>query len=336
MLKFYVLVGALLVAGSKQQPPVSEVSNSTTPTLKPIIYIICDIISDRSCLASLPLEDIAKEAKSFSSIYINITVSRLQLNTTVNFSELKALTINGDLESNTNVTCVRNNAGLVLHNIEKITFTNMRIVHCGAMIHILPSTIYSSAVTILHCGGVNVNNVNVMKSKGTGFTILNHDGGFVLIESSQFSENALPLDDPEYSGVTGGGGVYIGGFEQDPMSPITFKFNGCIFEENMARTRYFHHLYTDDLGQPVSGHGIGGGAAILFEKALTDVHVIFSGCRFAKNKALLGAGFASEMGSVPDARMKNISVRVEYSLFEENGCNKTVGGGMHISYHDKS
>ncbi len=343
MLNFYVLACALLVAGSEEQPFTSKMGSLTTPapTSNPIIEINCDPISNDTCHASPSLEDIAKEAKAmrFSTIYVNITISQLTMNILVNFSQLKALTIGGDLKAGTNITCTGSNTGLVLHRIDNIMLTNMRIMRCGAVIHCdtLQSTKYSSAITILRSGNIDVNNMDVIESKGTGLTILDHHEGFIRVESSQFKNNILPLDDPEYSEVAGGGGVYIGGFEQDPLSPITFMFNGCTFEENEAHTRHYHHLYIDDLGQPVSGYGFGGGAAILFERALADIHVIFSRCTFAKNKALLGAGLASEMGSVPDTTMKNISVRVEYSLFEENGCSyKTFGGGMHISFKDEA
>ena len=334
----YVLVCALLIAGSKE--PFTSIVDSLAaitpaPTLNQIININCDPISDDSCHATLSLENIANEAKAmrFSTVYVNITVSQLNINALVNFSQLQALTISGDLKASTNIACTRSNAGLVLHRIDKITLTNVRIMHCGVMIQ-LKSAKYSSAITILHSGNIDVNNIDVVESKGTGLTLLDHHEGFIHVESSQFNNNTLPL---EYLGVTGGGGVYIGGFEQDPLSPITFMFNNCTFEGNQAHTRYYHHLYIDDLGQPISGYGLGGGAAIVFKRALTDVHVIFSGCMFTKNKALLGAGLASEMGSVPDTKMKNISVRVQNSLFEENGCNnKTFGGGMHISFKDGS
>ena len=336
MLKLYALVCALLITGSKQQPSLSEVGNSTTPLVK----IICDPSQDSYCHDSPSLEEIANEAERFSIIYVNITVSQLQLNATVNFSHLEALIINGDPELSTNIICTKSNTGLVLYTIGNITLTDIRISYCGAIIRIPPNNMYSSAITILHSGDTNVNRVDVIKSKGIGLTILNNHGEFVIIESSHFSENTLPLDDSEYADVSGGGGVYIGSFEQDPSNPVTFRFNSCIVEKNMAHTRSYNHLYTNDLGQPVSGRGLGGGAAILFERALTDIHVIFTGCRFIRNKAFLGAGLASDMGGVANTEMKNISLRVEHSLFEENGCNcsnqTANGGGMHISFHDRS
>ena len=139
MLHFsYVLVCVLLIAGSKEQP---SISNFTTlaPTSYPIITIVCDPISDRSChtINSSSLESIAEEAMALrlSIIYINITISQLNINAVLNFSQLKALTISGDVEESTNITCTRNNAGFVLHRIDEITLNNMRIIHCGAVIH---------------------------------------------------------------------------------------------------------------------------------------------------------------------------------------------------------
>lgn len=81
--------------------------------------------------------------------------------------------------------------------------TNVRIIHCGTVIHTLNSTMYSSAITVLHSEDIDMNNINVIESKGTGFTILNHHEGFSHAESS-LSNNTLPLDDPEYLEVTAG------------------------------------------------------------------------------------------------------------------------------------
>ena len=123
------VVCALLIAGSKEQP---SISNFTTlaPTSYPIITIIvCDPISDRSChtINSSSLESIAEEAMALRlSIiyYINITISQLNINAVLNFSQSKALTIGGDVEEGTNITCTRNNTGFVLHRIDEITLNN--------------------------------------------------------------------------------------------------------------------------------------------------------------------------------------------------------------------
>ena len=87
MLNYYVLVCVLLATGGKQQSSLSEVGNATKPRLTPVVKIICDPTDDSSCHAS-SLEKIAKEAERFSSTYVNITTVLLQLNATVNFSQL--------------------------------------------------------------------------------------------------------------------------------------------------------------------------------------------------------------------------------------------------------
>ena len=329
----YVLLGGLLAT---EQLPLSESGNLST-LHPPPLAINCDSHLDRYC-RSPSLEQIANESVSHSAVYIDINVTQLQLNVTAYFSQLEALTINGNPNLNTTITCIATNAGLVLHDIASLTLNNIAVTHCGALIGTSKTATYSSAITILHSRDVKVKHLVVIKNMGTGMTILDHQGGFVQIKSSQFIENILPHDHPSYKKIIGGGGVYIGGFEQDPVDPVSFRFDSCTFKENVAHTRYYDHLYTDDLGQPISGHGLGGGAAVLLDGSLTDIHTIFSGCTFMKNEAFLGAGLVSEIEGVSDSETRNISVRVEDSSFQENGCscsNPTAsGGGIHISFHD--
>ena len=178
-------------------------------------------------------------------------------------------------------------------------------------------------------------------NNGIGLKILNHQSGMVRIESSKFLKNKL--NESRLNDTKGGGGIYVGGFEQHPSEPIIFRFDNCTFRENVAHTECYDYLYTDDLGKPVSGYGIGGGAAILLEKSSTDIHVTFSGCKFIRNVAFKGGGLAAEIeaAAVKDLETRNISITVENSLFEGNGCgfsgsNTTAsGGGISINFASK-
>ena len=57
---------------------------------------------------------------------------------------------------------------------------------------------------------------------------------------------------------------------------------------------------------------------------------------FIRNEAFKRGGLASNIAGTLDSETRNISVRVEDSLFEENGCNPsnpTVSGGkMHLNF----
>ena len=321
----------LLATVSEEQLPVSVSSTAH------FYSIDCDPHLDGSCY-SPPLEQIANDlvTNSTQSVYISINVSQLQLNANARFSHIEAFTIRGDPFLNTTVTCTAPNTGLVLNDIANLTFSDITVTRCGALINTSQKTNYSSAITIVHGRDVKVSNVVIMKSVGIGLTILDHHGGNVHIKSSQFLENALPHDCPTYRNIRGGGGVYVGGFEQNPSDPITFKFDNCTCEENVAHTMYYDHLYNDDFGQSVSGHGLGGGVALHLRMGLTDIHIVFSRCIFRKNEAFLGGGLAVKIEETPDSDTRNVSVKVENSLFEKNGCNSSVsGGGMYISLFNK-
>lgn len=235
----------------------------------------------------------------------------------------------------TNITCPVSNAGLVFSNIANLTLTDLTVNHCGAIVQ-SKNTTYSSAVTIVHCRDVIVNSLVVSESMGIGLAIFDHQGGLLLIKLSTFIKNIFTQDDSMHSNISGGGGVYVGGFERDPLIPVTFRFDNCTFIGNAAYTKYFDYLYTDELGRPVSGHGLGGGAAILLGRGLTDIHVTFSGCIFAHNEGFLGGGLASEIGAHRDSDSRNITMKVEDSLFEDNGCSSSnptaSGGGMHLNF----
>ena len=308
--------------------------------------ISCDSQQDSNC-EDQTLDQVADNLTEHSPVLEDVTIyistSCLELVTTVSFSGLYSLTISG---SNTTIVCSLDDyGGLEFNNITNLILANLTITNCGFKSY--PSTkqkqflsYYSSAVTILCCREVKVSNLIIRNNNGIGLKILNHQGGTVHIVSSTFSENKLlnesHLNDTSYKG---GGGVYVGGFEC-PHEPITFLFENCTFQENVAYTGYYDYLYTDDLGKPITGYGVGGGAAILLHEVLKDIHVIFSGCKFIKNAAFKGGGLGAEIEAIKDPNLEttNISVSVENSLFEGDGCNLSggnvtaSGGGMSINF----
>ena len=311
-------------------------------------YLIsCDSQQDSNC-EDKTLDQVADDFTERSpvldehaSIYIN--TSHLELTTNALFSGLHSLAISGSIDLNTTIMCsLEDYGGLEFKNITSLLLTDLTITNCGFKSHSSTEQeqffSYSSAVTILCCKDVKVSHLVVRNNNGIGLKILNHQGGTVHIESSTFLQNQLTnkscLNDK------GGGGVYVGGFEH-PYEPITFQFENCIFQENEAHTKYFDYLYTNDLGQSVTGYGSGGGAAILLYNGLTNIHVTFSGCEFTGNRAFKGGGLTAGIKATKDLETSSITVTVENSLFEGNGCNSpghnvtASGGGMSINFGSK-
>ena len=313
-------------------------------------YLIsCDSQQDSNC-EDQTLDQVADDVTESSpalecaSVYIN--TSHLELTTNASFSGLRSFTISGSVDLNATITCsLEDYGGLEFINITNLTITSLTVTNCGfksqsSTGHRLYLYSYRSAVTILCCKYVKVNHLVVRNNNGIGLKILNHQGGTVHIESSLFLENRL-LNKSCLN--EGGGGVYIGGFEH-PSEPITFQFDNCIFQKNEAHTQCYDFLYTDDFGRPITGYGLGGGAAILFRNDLSNIHATFSECKFIKNLAFKGGGLAAEIEATKDmdsVETSNVTVRVENCLFEGNGCNSSggnmtaSGGGMSINFKSK-
>jgi hypothetical protein len=244
--------------------------------------------------------------------------------------------------SNTTITCsLGDYAGLEFKDITHLSLTSLTITNCGFT---SPSskeqTVYSyiAAVTILGCkDNMKLSSLIIRNNNGIGLKILNHQGGTVHIESSMFLGNKLlnesRLNDTSYQG---GGGVFIGEYEHpfEPV-PITFRFENCTFQDNVAHTQYYDYLYTDDHGQAIVGYGAGGGATIISREGLRDIHVTFSRCKFKRNIAFKGGGLAAEIEATTDVGLETsnitVLVTVENSWFEENGCNSFAGNNMTAS-----
>ena len=304
------------------------------------LVISCDSQQDSSCeektLDQLA-DDLAERSPVLEDVSVYINTSHLELTTNASFSGLRSLTISGSIDSNTTVTCsLGDYGGLEFKNITNLTLASLTITNCG-----FPSQsskeqdVYSyfAAVAILCCKDMKLSSLNISNNDGIGLKILNHQGGTVHIELSIFLGNRLlnesRVNDTDYRG---GGGVYIGEYERPPES-ITFRFENCTFQDNVAHTQYFDYLYTDDLGWPIVGYGMGGGVAISFHEDLRDIHVTFSWCKFKRNLAFKGGGLAAGIKANKDVDLEasNVTVAVENSLFENNGCNFSAGSNMTAS-----
>ena len=68
------------------------------------------------------------------------------------------------------------------------------------------------------------------------------------------------------------------------------------------------------------------------------MHVIFSGCTFKRNEAFKGAGFVAQIEGASGSITRDMSVKVEHSLFEENGYSPSKsaasGGGIQAYYNE--
>ena len=291
---------------------------------------------------SLTLNSIADNATETSHVFVEITTSQLQLNGTVEFRGYKSLTINGD---STVITCTERDSGLVFADINKVTIVGIILTKCGTH-HI--NSLYYNALLLLYCGDVVIKNVSITKNKGRGLSIVDHQGGgAVNVVDSNFTKNMITSvdeDNMNESQPLGGGGVFIGLYL--PSGMTLFRFENCVFAENIPHTHMYNYAYTDEHGAPISGYSRGGGVLLRFEAALTDIHVEFHKCEFLKNGGFLGGGLSAIIigGRLESGHeTRNVTVTVRDSLFKANGCSSKnptgSGGGAHLSFstlHEQS
>ena len=336
-----LLLSALLVTANNEQQLPSSGSEPNDKCSTEHTYEInsCGPPLNGDCdFGSISRNFVEGNPELSNALCININVAQLLLITNATFFGPQSLAISGDPDLNTTITCRAENIGFVFKNISRLVLRRLTVTNCE-MAHELHRGVYSSAVAILHSKDVTIESLTILKSVGIGLTILDHQGGIVQVKSSNFIENRISNSD---SDTRGGGGVYVGDFMHQPSEPITFIFENCVFERNVAHTMYYDYLYTDDWGKPVSGYGQGGGAAILLERGLNNVHVILSECTFTKNEAFKGGGLIAEIEGEFYSVTRNVSIRVEHSVFEENGCspfNPAASGGgvqLHFDTHNKT
>ncbi len=289
--------------------------------------IDCDSLVNSSLCESLTLSQIAENPINDTHIYIDISIPQLQLSGKVEFKHQNSVAISG---SGTIISCSERNSGLVFVNVKEVIVVNITLTNCG---HSDRNYLY--AIRLLCCRDINFINFFATNNSGTAVSILHHQGGIVNFSNCTFINNSIASDK---GSMRGGGGVYID-FDHHPPVPSTYYFTKCSFAGNIARTRFYHFVYTNEMGESISGYGRGGGVFLAFQKTpLTNIDVVFSDCNFSKNKGFFGGGLSIEIQGGKKERVGNITVTVKNSLFEGNGCARTEdqtgqGGGMHLNFN---
>ena len=305
--------------------------------------IECDShVTNRNCKGTT-LEQIANNVMAETAVFesgttlleveIIVLIPVLTIIERVNFSGIDSLSIKGNSSI---IDCTAKRAGLVFSDVSNLVLNNITVTNCGAEVR-TAFTEFSSAISIIQCGNVDINHVLITRNRGVGMIVIDHHGGTINIKSSNFTENTLPLGDPSYLNLQGGGGVFIGDFEQDPPTPIYIHFTSCLFEKNVPFTRRYDFLYTNDLGEAAGGSGRGGGLYIALERSLTNVHIFITNSTFAKNQGFIGGGLSVEIEGAVSNYTEDVTVTLEDCTFEENGCSEIastgIGGGAHLTFN---
>ena len=227
--------------------------------------VTCDPKSETDC-QSESLETVVEEVRKrkTTDLEIIIKIRQLQLDATLNFTNLSSLDISGEPAGLTNIACPRDGisrAGIVLSDINgRVLLQNLNLSFCGLKIDSKfgrdNSKLYS-ALTISRCKNVELDKIVIARSQGLGLQMTNTQGSHVTFTSTIFEENENLMPKGAEDQVYGGGGAYIllEHSPDDQSLPTTFLFRNCSFENNTARTKHYEFIYNDALGMLRSGYG---------------------------------------------------------------------------------
>ena len=309
--------------------------------------ITCDPQSQNNC-ESETLETIAAKVSEQADVRININIPWLQLNSNIDFTNLRSLAIYG-IPNLTVISCMTTEAdggssGIVITDISRaLILNNLNLTFCGRNIEIDSYKTYThrSALTIICCKDVEIDKLVIYRSRGAGMIILEHKGGRFKATSSVFKKNVLPKNSSE-DNIFGGGGVYMSltPYSDGTLLFMSFLFEKCTFQNNIAHNKEYKYVYTDILGELQSEYGRGGGAYIYVNDGLNNINILFVDCKFIRNEAFVGSGLFANIHGRSDLETRNVTIMIKDSFFNRNGCGTVpsdkysagFGGGVHLAF----
>ena len=295
-------------------------------SLHGMFNITCDPKSEIDCQKE-SLETVVEEARKrkITALEINIKIHHLQLDATLNFTNLCFLTISGEPDL-TNIVCTHGGnatqAGIVLSGINgTVLLQNLNLSFCRLKIDGKfgrDNSKFYSALIISHCKNVELNKLVITRSKGLGLVMDNTQGGHVTITSAVFEGNEMPKDTEDQ--VYGGGGAYIflDHSPEDQSKSTTFLFRNCSFVRNTAHTKHYEFVYILR-----SGYGRGGGIYMYVSSGLRNAHISFSDCKFIGNHAFIGGGLSVNISGQDSRITQNVTaVEITDTLFQWNNFDR--------------
>ena len=306
---------------------------------------------DSTCGCPNPCSSLDYLVRKLPCYGVKITIEGplLEIDTLVVFSNFQNVTLAGE-DSSVIVRCTLRNgtksmdAGLSFRSVKNFSITDLTFEHCGALQNSTSANVssgttmkFKSAIYVLNCTDVNIINVTVSNSNGTGIAFFDTNGTVVVFQSF-FEQNVVQRFD---TSLPGGGGLYVEftyctpGAHGDCFHSTSDNQNSiyivqnCTFIGNNASTLHpYTTSYIRAKGSDFQGLGRGGGLCIIFKGNTTGTKFNISHCEFHENSAIWGGGLFIQFQDFP----KDNSVTVMDSFFTENDCYVNGGGGADIGY----
>ncbi|KAJ7370256.1 hypothetical protein OS493_033602 [Desmophyllum pertusum] len=258
-----------------------------------------------------------------------------------NFTNKKEIGLIGDEKTTVTVEC-SHNGSLSFANSENITLRRVLLRGCGGLHNSTTGDAFTnhsrmpflSAVFLIHCKDVVVENCWIVQSPGIGLNMYDV-GGDVQIVHSWFESNQ-PIGNPTSTNVAAaGGGVYIEftykgeAFQSDLYSTAFAEFDNnsrytiynCTFRDNRAPDQNFSTMIDNPHGDDHIPFGRGGGLSIFVKGVAKHNLIQITRCHFEDNHALWGGGLFIEFQD----EVENNTLEVKHCTFTNNSAHYAGG-----------
>ena len=183
-------------------------------------------------------------------------------------------------------------SGLAFFRSNNITMKNLKMSGCGTLQYSIGKRTHKvslsrqSAIFYNTCKNIQLVNVDVIESNGTG-AIIHNPLGVVKLNSCNFLNNKFPPKLPAM--YAGGGGLVI---EADDVTSQSFcTITNSTFIENTAKSSRL--LISSEATNPIPSYesfDLGGGISVVFSGGTTNNIVQLNQVRLENNRAQFGGG----------------------------------------------
>ena len=286
-------------------------SYTATPSTGVTVYIDADKGNDTSgCVSGLPSHPCQSLHHALTNSQSNTTfllLSDVPLQTVINFTSLRSITIAGAHKQLLcdKRKCNKTDCGLLFENCENLTLENIGVKYCGMLrnISVQGEIIQIRSGIIINKGNcsTNLHQVNASENNGYGALVLD-TVGVVNIYNSTFSFNKNTSQDA----VIGGGGlsIVVSCVQSESMCLPTEK----IYIINESKFHNNQMWWEIDLFS-FWKLSYGGGLNVDFGMNTTKNTLFIEACSFSNNVAVLGGGMYAGFNS------SNSSLSVHNSTF---------------------
>ena len=288
------------------------------------VYVSRKGENDQSCMSSggdqcnLPcstMEYVAENAVNGTRIVI---MDSLQVTGLVKFQNVTNITITAAL--GTQIFCNSiGSSGFVFQVVNNLLIENLTINNCGVS---LTDAARNAAVHFQHCQTVELQDLTITESRGTGVLFFNTHG-VVSVKSVHFIRNGINNTMAESGGM-------VVKFTHPNCSSSelhnNYLIDNCYFANNT--------VYINDRDEK---YGLGGGLGLFFHSTSCFNNVAIRDTTLVKNKGRWAGGlYIGFRHSAHNNTVKIVNLTAEGNKAYDRDENRGLGGGLGLFFHNTS